>query len=203
MPSGSQIDDAVDGRTARRDRNRIAVLDAVLELFAEGNLFPSADEVAHRSGVSLRSVYRYVENSDDLIRSAVERHRERVEPLFIIDELGQGSVDHRIDALCRSRVHAYDAVAATARASRARAYSDEVLRAQVDHASSLLYDQVAAQFAPELSVRGTAERKALLAALDALCQIDTIELYRHRRGLSTNQTCSMLAHALRRLLATA
>ena len=35
MQPESGVLEPVDGRTARRDRNRIAVLDAVLELFAE------------------------------------------------------------------------------------------------------------------------------------------------------------------------
>ena len=48
-----------DGRTARRDRNREAVLDAALALFTAGELEPTAAAVAERSGVSLRSVYRY------------------------------------------------------------------------------------------------------------------------------------------------
>ena len=44
---------AVDGRSAIRDRNRNAVLDAVLDLFSEGNLSPGPDEVAVRAGLLL------------------------------------------------------------------------------------------------------------------------------------------------------
>src|SRR5262245_124138 len=111
----------VDGRTARRDRNRTAVLDAVLELFSEGDLNPSAEDVARRSGVSLRSVYRYVRDSDDLIRSAIERHQEKVIPLFIIDDLGEGSFAQRLDVMIERRVRLYETIAPTARAARARA----------------------------------------------------------------------------------
>ncbi|MEI2697696.1 MAG: hypothetical protein V9E94_04890 [Microthrixaceae bacterium] len=40
-----------DGRTARRERNRAVVLDAVLDLFAEGGSpNPTPDQVAERSG---------------------------------------------------------------------------------------------------------------------------------------------------------
>src|SRR3954453_24162311 len=74
----------VDGRTARRDRNREAVLDPVLELFSDGNLTPSPDEVAQRSGVSLRSVYRYVAASDGLMSCAIERHSQRFTPICAI-----------------------------------------------------------------------------------------------------------------------
>src|SRR6185312_6061085 len=60
----------VDGRTARKDRNMVAVLDAVLELFVRGDLIPSPEAIAQRSGVSLRSVYRYLAASRDLVHAA-------------------------------------------------------------------------------------------------------------------------------------
>lgn len=194
------LEPTVDGRTARRDRNRTAVLDAVLELFAEGDLAPSAESVARRSGVSLRSVYRYVENADALILAAVERRREQVAPLYELEALGEGSLGERVEALCRSRVRAYDEVAPTARAARARAFTVELLRDQLDEASRELCHQVARQLAPELAALAPDARASVLAAADALCQLETIELYRHRRGLSSEATVTMLADALHRLL---
>ncbi len=107
----TEADTEIDGRTARRDRNRVAVLDAVLELFTEGNLTPSPDDVARRSGVSLRSVYRYVADADDLIRAAIVRHQEKVAPLFVIADLGEGSFEHRLDAFV-------DCAAASVRSDR-------------------------------------------------------------------------------------
>jgi AcrR family transcriptional regulator len=198
MTGGPEHPASIDGRTARRDRNRIAVLDAVLELFSEGNLLPSAEEVARRSGVSLRSVYRYVENTDDLIRAAVERRREQVAPLFELDHLGEGPLDQRIAALCDSRVRAYDEVYLTARAARARAYSVPILREQLEDASDLLRDQVASQFAPELAEMPQRTHGDVLEAVDALCQHESIERYRQRHGAKA--TSRMLQVALRRLL---
>ncbi len=200
MEPDTDLLEPVDGRTARRDRNRTAVLDAVLSLFAERNVFPSPEDVARRSGVSLRSVYRYVENTDELILAAVERRREQVAPLYEISGLGQGALEDRVAVLCRSRVGAYDEEAPTSRAARARAYSVPVLRDQLDVASRELRDQVAAQLAPELDALPPHTADAVLAAADALCQLETIELYRHQRGLSSEATSTMLATALLALL---
>ena len=60
-----------DGRHARRDRNRVAVVDAMLELFAAGNLAPSSDEIAEKAGLSPRSLFRYFDDLDDLVRVAL------------------------------------------------------------------------------------------------------------------------------------
>ena len=40
-----------DGRSARSQRTRNAVVDALLELNREGNLRPTAKEIAERAGV--------------------------------------------------------------------------------------------------------------------------------------------------------
>ena len=104
----------LDGRTARRDRNRIAVLDVVLELFSEGEPRPSPEQVAARSGVSLRSVYRYVADRGDLIRAAIDRHLERVQPLFVIDDVPEDTTVARVEQFVRARMRGYEAIAPTA-----------------------------------------------------------------------------------------
>ena len=131
-PTGpDEDDDAVDGRTARRDRNRDAVLDAVLELFAEGQLEPSAADAAARSGVSLRSVYRYYEDLESLLRAAIARSLELNLPFFEIDGLGEGPLAERIDRLVSRRLTLYDHVGGMARASVLRARTNELVRAQL------------------------------------------------------------------------
>ena len=42
---------SIDGRRARRDRNRETVVDAILSLYQEGNVSPSLDEIADPDGV--------------------------------------------------------------------------------------------------------------------------------------------------------
>ena len=44
----------VDGRTARSERTRTAIVDAHLQLIREGDLRPTAEKIAKQAGVSLR-----------------------------------------------------------------------------------------------------------------------------------------------------
>ncbi len=46
----------VDGRRARREHNRAAVLDALAELYGEANYEPSAAEIAERAGLAASQV---------------------------------------------------------------------------------------------------------------------------------------------------
>jgi len=202
LDSDARTDDERDrdGRTARRDRNRVAVLDAVLELFSEGDLRPSPEQVAIRSGVSLRSVYRYVADRGDLIRAAVDRHLERVQPLFAIDDVSEDTTAARVEHFVRARMRGYEAIAATARASRLSAGTNDIIRDQLDRARRILGAQLEQHFATELDAYGPRERRAKLAAADALTQIETIDLYRVHRGYSATQTHELLVSALRSLL---
>ena len=67
------------------------MLDTVHEMFVEGNFSPSVEDVAARSGVSLRSVYRYFEDTEALLHLAIERRIALVGELYALDNLGEGS----------------------------------------------------------------------------------------------------------------
>jgi AcrR family transcriptional regulator len=195
---------ATDGRTARRDRNRLAVLDAVLDLFAEGNLSPSPEAVAQRSGISLRSVYRYVAHSDDLVRAAIDRHLEKVGPLFTATLPDQGPFTSRVEAFVTGRLRLYEAVAPTARAARLRAQlrstpASDLIASRLDVRRRLLRRQLERQFAAEIAGLG-ALADPLVAAADGLSQLETIDWYRTAGGCTAEQTQRVLVAGLGRLL---
>lgn len=198
--AGSGPPAPVDGRLARRDRNRQAVLDAVIELFAEGVLEPTPEDVAPRAGLSARSVYRYFVDRDELLRSAIDRNLERTLPLFLIHAIGEGPLDDRIDRLVQARLRLYEAVAASYRASRVRGAVDEVIREQVEVTRRALREQTEKHFAPELTRLDARPRRARSAAVDTLTQFDSLDLYRVHRGFSSTETRRLLADALHALL---
>ncbi len=193
-------DVGLDGRTARRDRNRELVLDAVIELFTENPLEPNASEVANRSGVSLRSVYRYFEDRDDLVRAAIARHAERLAPLFELPGLGEGALDARITRFVQQRLRLYEGAASTARAALLRAPGNHLLREQMDRTRELLRRQMHDMFAPELMARRAAPRRATAAAIDTMFQFEAVEHLRHRLRYSPAQTSDVLRRTLTALL---
>jgi AcrR family transcriptional regulator len=192
----------VDGRAARRDRNRTAVLDAVLELFSEGNVDPGPEEVALRVGLSARSVYRYFEDRAALLRAAIDRNLEVTFPLYLIHGIGEGPLDGRIDRFVTARLRLYEAIAATSRAARVRASANEVIREQVEVTRRALREQIDKQFAPELGALPGRRRRAVAAAADALFQPETLDIYRVHRGFSSTETRTLLIDALHALLDT-
>jgi AcrR family transcriptional regulator len=201
--SGAQTADAsVDGRLARRDRNRVAVLDAMIALFSEGDLDPTPEQVAKRAGISPRSVYRYFEDREALLRAAIAHHLDAIWAVYVFHRIGDGSFEHRITAFTTHRLRLYETISATARATRHRAGTDEILRDQLELTRRALREQIEKQFAPELDAMPPRVRRARLAAVDALCELESLDHYRLHRGFSTSDTEQLLADALRALLTT-
>ena len=192
--------DAVDGRRARRERNRLAALDATYELFVEGQLLPSIEDVAARSGVSLRSLYRYFKDSDELHLAALARRAEVAEPLFALERVGRGSLDERIDRLVEQRLRLYEETAPTIRTAYAMAPSLPLLREQVDRRKAQLSAQLSAHFAVELDPLSRSARTSVLACADVLCQFEALEQMRSERGMSVAETRAAVAVGLRALL---
>jgi len=200
VASGEAIAAATDGRSARRDRNRLAVLDAVIELFTEGNFAPGPDEVAARVGLSVRSVYRYFEDQEALVRAAIDRNLESIFPLYLIHAIGEGPLDERIECFVTARLRLHDTIGATARAARVRATSSAIIRDQVEVTRVALQEQVEKQFAPELAALAPRARWATGTAVDVLCQLPSLDQYRIHRGLSTEDATTLLVDALTILL---
>ncbi len=181
---------AVDGRTARRDRNRQSVLDAILEIFSE-NIDPTPDIVALRSGVSPRSVYRYFEDRDELLRAAIARKIETVWPLFTITDLGAGHFDVRLDVFVASRVRLFLEVADTARAARHRADRVPAIAAQIAETQRALRDQLERHFAPEISELPADCATTTVRAADVASQFESLE-YLRQQNIDAQGICDIL-----------
>lgn len=190
----------IDGRNARRDRNSEAVLDAVHELFAEGNLVPSAEDVAQRSGISLRSVYRYFEDMDALLRAAIARRVAKVEHLFVLPDLGVGPVDDRVERFVAHRLVLYDRLAPTVRAALLRAPQTPPIAEVLASRRKQLLKQAEEHFAPELSRLGKTRGAMVLSCVDALCQFESMEHLRVQRRLSAARARATLIAGVTTLL---
>jgi TetR/AcrR family transcriptional regulator, regulator of autoinduction and epiphytic fitness len=193
-------EDGVDGRTARRERNRLAALDAAFELFTEGNVLPSIDEIAARSGVSLRSMYRYFSDAHELHLLALARRAEVAEPMFRLESPGEGSLAERIDRLVDQRLRLYEHNAPAIRMALAIAPSLPAIRTQVEARKRQLDDQLRTHFAAELDPLPEDRRASVLACVQVLCQFESVEQLRVDGGMSVGRTRDALTVGLRALL---
>jgi AcrR family transcriptional regulator len=96
------------GRVAQRRRTRKAIIQAAIELLAEGET-PSIADVAARAEVSKRTIYMYFRSLDHLLTDATvgALTQATIGSLFEADE-GGDDVVARVDALARAVVRQQD-----------------------------------------------------------------------------------------------
>jgi len=191
---------ATDGRVARRERNINNVLDVVLEMFAEESLFPTIEQTAKRSGLSLRSLYRYFADPAELLEAVIVRSRERVADAARLPAIGEGPLPRRIDDFVAMRRRVYEISGPTYRATVANAAHHPRVAAELTSNRELLRTQFELQFAPELDLLTARQRQHVVGAGDTLTQLDSIDFLRRHRGMSADESAAVLRAALEALL---
>lgn len=189
-----------DGRRRRRERNREAVVDAILDLYRDGNLRPSAAEVAERAGLSPRSLFRYFDDLDDLLRAAVTRQQQRARPLLTLEVADDAPLDDRVAALVAQRFRLFEAVAPAATVSRMESPFQPLLAAELTQSRAFLRGQIRELFRPELAAMGAARADRVVAVVDVLCSFESHQLLRADQALSAPRARAALVDALSRLL---
>ncbi len=202
MGSTRSDDDAgpVDGRVARRQRNVNVVLDVVLDMFGEESLFPTIEQAATRSGLSLRSLYRYFADPAELLEATIIRSRERGREGAQLHAIGEGPLEDRIEDFVAARLRIYDSIgpvyrATVANAARLPRIHDELTRTRDEFRA-----QFAVQFALELKALDAKARADALSAGDLVSQLDSVDFLRRHRGLSETETKTVIASTLRSIL---
>lgn len=191
----------IDGRTARRDRNRDEVVQAALELVDEGVTDPSIEQLTARSGLSARSIFRYFEGLDDLRRAVIRCHFERLQPMLDSVDAGDGSLDTRIKRFVESRIKFNEGIAGAARTAQMRAPFAPVIAEDIQYYRQVLDASVRRHFAPELKTRSRAEADDLTAVIDVLVSFDGWDQLARDHGRSRAQIRRAWTSALGTLLA--
>ncbi len=203
VPGADEEPDApaeTDGRRLRRALNREAVVDALLDLYREGNLRPGTDLIAERAGLSPRSLFRYFEDTDDLAGEAALRQQIRALPLVVLEVDTDDAFDERVRVLVEQRFRLFGEIGNAAMASRLRAPFHPRMADTLGGTRAFLRGQVRTLFSHELDAMDGARAEAVLAAADLLTTFESYQLLTGAQGLDTQQASSLLVGALTVLL---
>jgi len=200
-PAGTHPQPVTDGRRARRERGRQAVIDATLDLVFEGHVPPTVELIAPRAGVSAASVFRYFDTLDDLRQAVTEVFFERHAHRFDIPDVGEGPLATRIDNFVSSRVTLYESTEPVARLIRLRAH-DQVAAAEMVHRlRATRADQVRHHFGDQLGAMTPAVRDDTAMLITTLTSFEAWEQARQDYGRSAAQLRRAWIAALTKLLA--
>ena len=189
----------LDGRNARAERSRTAVVDALLDLLGEGELKPPATRIAERAGVSLRSVFQHFSDIETLYGAAADRQIERLGP--IARPLSPtGTRAERLDAFVRARTRLLETIAPVRRGALLLEPFSTAVASRLARGRAVNRGEVEAVFAPELAARPASSRRELASALSAAASWSTWEHLRRHQGLSRDRARRVVARVLTTLL---
>lgn len=192
------IPDPADGRTARAQRTRAAIVDALLELLEEGDLQPTANRIAERAGISLRLIYHHFGDLEALFAAVAARQAERVSEIAepVPDDL---PLDERLVAFVEQRTTVLEWLTPVRRASLLHEPFSEELRRARDAMHEIGRQQVCRLFADALDEAPVGERDTLAEAIAAASGWSFWDDLR-TRGLSIEEARRTVLLTLTRLL---
>lgn len=171
----------VDGRRERGHRNKSAVVSALLDLYADGEMNPSAARVAEVAGVSERSVFRYFDDMDDLATAAVELQWDRVKALYL-DLDSDGDFEQRLQSIVNHRLRLHDAVAGVFRAAAMTSLRRPAVARAVEKRRQYLRDQAIEQFRAEFTRLTDASTRRTI--VDHTLSLENIDYLKNSVGLT-------------------
>ncbi|MFM7125180.1 MAG: TetR/AcrR family transcriptional regulator [Actinomycetes bacterium] len=191
---------AVDGRSLRRERNRQDIVDALLGLIENGETEISAALIASKAGLSERSIFRYFDDVNDLYRSVCDLAFSKEIEYALIDDVGIGSLDTKIENFVNQRVRIYTMNEKIAPAARSFAFKNPVIKNQLVLGRKLLRTQIMKHFAEELSVFDKQQQQVAVAIIDSLTTFEYYDMMRSDQKMSVQAIKSVLTESLRKAL---
>ena len=199
VTDSTEDEPVVDGRTARGLRTRRAVVDALLALQEEGDLEPTAQRVAARAGVALRTVFGHFSDMETLWAQAGEQELAKIAALSDVPSPDLPAAE-RVDRFCASRARVLEALLPVMRAARLREHASPALRRNRELFNAAGDAEVASVFRVELERLSPEDRAFLATALHVAASGPTWEVLRHDRGLSPAQAHEQVLRTVRRLV---
>lgn len=188
-----------DGRALRRLRSYEMAVDAVLDLIGEGIPAPTARQIADRSGISIRTVFRLTQDVESLHAAAVHRQAERVAPLYTTLPT-DGPLPERIGALVENRAAVFEVISPVRLVAERLAPGSPVIADGLIRNGEFLRVQVASVFEAELCEMDRTQRRQVLYAADVAAGWGTWDQLRRANGLSRNESVRVVRRLLEGVL---
>ena len=187
-------DPDIDGRRRRGQDNKARIVAAMLDMVREGDLAPSAEAVAARADVGLRTVFRHFQDMDSLYAEMATAIVGELADLMA-QPFRSPTWRGRILELVGRRATGFERVVAYHRASVATRYRSKVLIDRHDVVVKISREIILRQLPPEV-----AADRPLVEALDLLLSIESWSRLRVEQGLTPKAAREAVERAVRKLI---
>ncbi|MDZ4375040.1 MAG: TetR/AcrR family transcriptional regulator [Phenylobacterium sp.] len=187
--------DLSDGRRRRGQDNRDRIVRAMMEIVHAGEVAPSAEQVAARAEVGLRTVFRHFQDMDSLYREIAAVISDEVRGDFMGPLSATDWRDRILETVGR-RIRAYEKMAPYKRAGDVFRHRSKFLGSDYDQ----LVIDLRRRLESELPAAVRRDRDTL-ESLDLLLSFEAWSRLRREQGLTPKRTQAVIESAIRRVLA--
>ncbi|WP_232323995.1 TetR/AcrR family transcriptional regulator [Catenuloplanes japonicus] len=198
---GNATPGRVDGRTARAERTRRAIVVAHYSLISEGDLKPTGERIAERAGVSLRALWTNFKDLETLFAATDQLLVARQDAAWTEIDASLPFTT-RVDEFCRQRARMLEIVAPLARAATIKQPFSAQLRDNRRRHIARVRAEIETLFAHELDAAGPG-RAQLLDALSVSTTWAGWALLRDELTLSVDEARATMSRTVTALLVTA
>ena len=185
-----------DGRRQRSERSQTAIIEAALALMNEGALVPTAQQIADRAGVGIRSFFRHFADMDSLFLAADEMLISSYEALFEVDNRA-GTLSERVARAVDLYGNAFDQLRPIILCTQAQLWRSPKLRENYAWHQKRLRRELEL-WLPEV-VALPADRRE---ALHAVASFDMWHRLREHQGLSPKASSDIVTSLVNDLIAS-
>ena len=185
-----------DGRLNRSIVTRKKIVDALTALVFEGHMTPTAEQVALRADVGLRTVFRHFDDMDALYREISIDVDEQIQPL-LQTRLDASTWQARVLQSIDIRSDIYDRTAAMHLAAQVHRHESAYLAQNLMDTAKLQRDLLR-----RLLPAAVAQDTRLLDALDLVLSFESWIRLRREQGLEAEPAREVMRLGVRALLAT-
>ena len=189
-----KVAEILDGRRLRSVRSKQAIVDAMIELVSDGVLAPTAQQIADRAGIGIRTLFRHFSDMESLFEAADAQKRESYEAQFIGGDRS-GTVEERIQHAVERRAAAYENTKNAILSTHAQIWRYDFLRKNYAGYLRALRKDLD-DWLPELDDLERADREAV----DAVASFEMWHRLRDYQGLSRKLSIDIIVGMLTQLI---
>jgi AcrR family transcriptional regulator len=183
-----------DGRHLRSERCRQGILDASCEMIEQGILAPTAQEIADRAGVGIRTLFRQFEGMDGLYAAVDELKQPLYEAKFTAGNR-EGSLRERLLHAVEQHAYAYEELTNVILLTLNQRWRSPVLRNNYARANDNLRKDLE-DWLPELASMPRSRREAV----DAVASFEMWHRLREHQNLSADAAVDIVYDILKGLI---
>lgn len=166
-----------DGRRRRSENSRAKIIEAMLSLVREGKIVPTAEEVAARADIGLRSVFRHFADME-MLRSEMVGQVAQTYMKWLTPYEGDDWRD-QLKQLISRRASAYEETLPFKRAAEVRRHKSSAIGGEFDRLNTLMRSRLKSVLPEEFT-----SQPILFEALDLALSVDAWQRLREDQKLS-------------------